>query len=73
MPYVSCMYSPPLPPDMTGLVHDGNVKRIQCIDDKGAVWHITEDSKVEDWLRYVKAGGKVTKYKAPEPEPSEGI
>ena len=37
-------------------------KQIQAVDDQGAVWSLTEDSQVGDWLRYIEDGGTIDPY-----------
>ena len=56
MPYVSAQYAPPLPPEM---VKAGDPRRVIATDDQGVEWHLTEDSQVGDWLRFIEAGGQV--------------
>jgi hypothetical protein len=60
MPYVSCMLSPPN--DLDPEVKEVGKRNIQCIDENGTIWHLTEDSQVGDWLRYVEADGTVQDY-----------
>jgi hypothetical protein len=38
----------------------GEPNRVIATDDQGVEWHLTEDSQVGDWLRFVEAGGQVT-------------
>jgi len=59
MPYVSAVYAPPLPPEMRGMAKPGEPNRVIATDDQGVEWHLTEDSQVGDWLRFVEAGGTV--------------
>jgi len=65
MPYVSAQYAPPLPPEMLATVKQGDPRRVIATDDQGVEWHLTEDSQVGDWLRFVESGGEVLAY---EPE-----
>ena len=65
MPYVSAQYAPPLPPEMRGMAKQGDPRRVIATDDQGVEWHLTEDSQVGDWLRFVESGGTVRAY---EPE-----
>jgi len=30
-----------------------------AVDDQGVEWHLTEDSTVGDWLRYIEDGGQI--------------
>jgi len=59
MPYVSCRYAPPPPPEMQGIAKPGDANRIICTDENDVEWHLTDDSQVGDWLRYVEDGGTV--------------
>ena len=59
MPYVSAQYAPPLPPEMLATVKAGDPRRVIATDDQGVEWHLTEDSQVGDWLRFMEAGGTV--------------
>ena len=65
MPYVSAQYAPPLPPEMMLHAKAGDPRRVIAPDDQGVEWHLTEDSQVGDWLRFVEGGGTVLAY---EPE-----
>jgi len=67
MPYVSAQYAPPLPAGMmpTAEPRVGEPRRVIATDDQGVEWHLTEDSQVGDWLRFVESGGTVRAY---EPE-----
>jgi len=65
MPYVSAVYAPPLPPEMRGMAKPGEPNRVIATDDQGVEWHLTEDSQVGDWLRFMESGGTVRAY---EPE-----
>jgi hypothetical protein len=62
MAYVSCRTAPP--PELEGFP-----QQIICTDEAGQEWWLTEDSQVGDWLRYVEAGGEITPYAPPPPEP----
>jgi len=62
MPYVSAQYAPPLPPEMLATVKAGEPRRVIATDDQGVEWHLTEDSQVGDWLRFVESGGTVRAY-----------
>jgi hypothetical protein len=70
MPYVSCMYAPP---DTTGMMPEAKEgeRRIVCIDDNGVEWHLTEDSQVGDWLRFIEEGGTIEAYEEPQTKPAE--
>jgi hypothetical protein len=59
MPYVSAQYAPPLPPEMMALSKVGDPRRVIATDDQGVEWHLTEDSQVGDWLRFMEGGGTV--------------
>jgi len=50
--YVSCVYAPPP-------LIEGDPQMVVCTDENGVEWHLTEDSQVGDWLRYVEDGGTV--------------
>ena len=52
MPYVSARYAPL--PDIPGAQ-----QQVVATDDQGAEWHLTEDSQVGDWLRYIERGGTI--------------
>jgi hypothetical protein len=67
MPYVSCRYAPP---DQTGMMQPkpAGQQNVICTDENGVEWHLTEDSEVGDWLRFVEDGGTVLAYEPP-PEP----
>lgn len=58
MPYVSCKFAPPLPPEAGPPPEDGKLQ-IVCIDEEGLEWSLTEDSQVGDYLRFVEAGGQI--------------
>jgi len=62
MPYVSARYEPPDP--LLPEAKDGDPARVIATDDQGVEWHLTEDSQVGDWLRFIEAGGTI--------EPVEG-
>lgn len=56
MAYVSARYAPDIPgfpPDEEGK------KRVVAVDEIGTEWHLTEDSQVGDWLRYIEEGGTI--------------
>lgn len=58
MPYVSCTYALEDPTlDLRAV--KGENARIVCTDENGIEWHLTEDSQVGDWLRFVEDGGTV--------------
>lgn len=59
MPYVSAYYAPTtnLTPDMPQ-PKDGE-RPVIAVDDQGVEWHLTEDSTVGDWLRYIEDGGQI--------------
>ena len=59
MPYVSCRYTPPDETGMGAETKEGENARIICTDDQGVEWHLTEDSQVGDWLRFIEAGGEI--------------
>ena len=59
MSYVSCRYAPPPPPEMQDIAKPGGANAIICTDENGVEWHLTDDSQVGDWLRYVEDGGTV--------------
>lgn len=61
MPYVSAKYAQPDP-----IAPPGAAKQVLAIDDQGAVWSLTEDSQVGDWLRFKEDGGEVTPYQPPQ-------
>ena len=61
MPYVSAQYAPPLPEGMME-PKVGEPRRVIAIDDQGVEWHLTEDSQVGDWLRFIESGGTVLAY-----------
>jgi hypothetical protein len=67
MPYVSCRYAPPPPPEMQSIAKPGGANAIICTDENGVEWHLTDDSEVGDWLRYAEAGGTVLAADAPAP------
>jgi hypothetical protein len=70
MPYVSAVYAPPDPVLTTKA---GEPRRVIATDDQGVEWHLTEDSQVGDWLRYVEAGGQVMAARdTPETTPAKG-
>jgi hypothetical protein len=58
MPYVSAHYAPP---DTTGLMPEPREgqRPVIATDDQGVEWHLTEDSQVGDWLRFLAEGGTV--------------
>jgi hypothetical protein len=58
-PYVSAQYAPPLPPEMMLNTKAGDPRRVIATDDQGVEWHLTEDSQVGDWLRFMESGGTV--------------
>jgi hypothetical protein len=58
MPYVTAYYAPPLD-DPLMAAKPGGANRVIAIDDQGLEWHLTDDSQVGDWLRYVEADGEV--------------
>lgn len=64
MPYVSCSYAPPDP--LEPEAKPAGRRAITCTDERGRVWHLSEDSQVGDWLRYKEEGGTVLAYEAPE-------
>ena len=70
MAYVSCMYAPPDPTGMMPELPAGQ-KRIVCIDDNGTEWHLTEDSQVGDFLRFIENGGTIEPAAAIKPAPEE--
>jgi hypothetical protein len=70
MPYVSAQYAPPLPPEMLANVKAGDPRRVIATDDQGVEWHLTEDSQVGDWLRYIEADGKIASAREGEAKPA---
>ena len=59
--YVSARYAPP---DATGLMpepEDGK-RPVIATDENGVEWHLTEDSQVGDWLRFIEADGQIAAY-----------
>ena len=70
MPYVSCQYAPP---DPTGIMPEPpeGQKRITCIDDQDVEWHLTEDSQVGDFLRFIENGGTIEPAPETKPAPEE--
>ena len=56
MPYVSARYAPP---DDALASKVGDPARVIATDDQGNEWHLTEDSQVGDWLRFIEAGGTI--------------
>jgi len=57
MPYIAARYAPP---DATGLMPDkAGARPVIATDDQGNEWHLTEDSQVGDWLRFIEAGGTI--------------
>ena len=58
MPYVSSRYAPP---DATGMMPEPKegARPVIATDDQGVEWHLTEDSQVGDWLRFIEAGGTI--------------
>ena len=71
MPYVSAQYAPPIT-GMTGMEPKiGEPRRVIATDDQGVEWHLTEDSQVGDWLRYIEADGKIASARdVPEAKPA---
>jgi hypothetical protein len=63
-PYISAQYAPPLPPEMLAMMEPkpGDPRRVIATDDQGVEWHLTEDSQVGDWLRFMESGGTVLAY-----------
>ena len=59
MPYVSAQYAPPMPAGMGVEPKAGDPRRVIATDDQGVEWHLTEDSQVGDWLRFMEGGGTV--------------
>ena len=70
MPYVSAQYAPPLPPEMRGMAKPGEPNRVIATDDQGVEWHLTEDSQVGDWLRFIESGGQVLSAREAEAKPA---
>jgi hypothetical protein len=70
MPYVSAQYAPPLPPEMLATAKAGDPRRVIATDDQGVEWHLTEDSQVGDWLRYIEADGRIASAREAEPLPA---
>ena len=66
MPYVSAQYAPPVD-DPIMRQKAGEPRRVIATDDQGVEWHLTEDSQVGDWLRYVEAGGTIQPLPAAKP------
>ena len=64
MPYVSCMYAPPVP-ELDAELKTGENARITCLDDQGRTWWLTEDSQVGNWLDFKSNGGTVEPYVEP--------
>jgi hypothetical protein len=58
MPYVSAYYAPPID-DPLMAAKPGSANRVIAVDENGTEWHLTDDSQVGDWLRYVEADGEV--------------
>jgi hypothetical protein len=58
MPYVSSRFAPPDATGMMPATKDGE-HRVIATDDQGNEWHLTEDSQVGDWLRFIEAGGTI--------------
>ena len=67
MPYVSAQYAPPNPAMMGMEPKAGDPRRVIAVDDQGVEWHLTEDSQVGDWLRFMEAGGQVMSAREIEP------
>jgi hypothetical protein len=44
---------------MLANVKQGDPRRVIATDDQGVEWHLTEDSQVGDWLRFMEGGGTV--------------
>lgn len=64
MPYVSAKYMPTDP-----LALPGSPRQVQATDDQGAIWSLTEDSQVGDWVRYLDEGGTIAPPDPPPPTP----
>lgn len=65
--YVSARYTPP---DATGMMPDKEGARpVIATDENGVEWHLTEDSQVGDWLRFLETEPTIAEY---EPLPAEG-
>jgi len=62
MPYVSCRYGPPLPPE---LVDAGFEQQIICVDEDGQEWFPSSNSQNGDWLRFQADGGTIEPYEEP--------
>ena len=58
MPYVSARYQPHDPNSMMPARATGK-RFVIAVDEQGKEWHLTEDSEVGDWLRYIKNGGEI--------------
>jgi len=58
MPYVNARYAPPDTSGMMPAPEPGKL-RVIATDDQGTEWHLTEDSLVGDWLRFIEAGGEI--------------
>jgi hypothetical protein len=58
MPLVSAYYAPPSD-DPIMRTKAGDPQRVIAIDDQGVEWHLTDDSQVGDWLRFIESGGQV--------------
>ena len=65
MPYVSCRYAPPTPPDMPQLL--GDARQVVCLDTEGREWWLTEDSDVGDYKLFIENGGTIDPHTAEEP------
>ena len=66
MPYVSARYEPP--PNPMEPEPKAGARYVVAIDENGLEWHLTEDSEVGDWLRYLEAGGVIDE--APTTDPA---
>jgi hypothetical protein len=58
MPYVSAVYAPPSD-DPLMQARPGSPNAVIATDEQGVEWHLTDDSQVGDWLRFIEAGGQV--------------
>jgi hypothetical protein len=72
MPYVSAVYAPPSNDPLMPTAKAGELPVI-ATDDEGVEWHLTEDSQVGDWLRFMESGGTVLAARdVPEAKPAKG-